>query len=79
MRTLAWHLQSVLAKKKLRQLLGATYRNDGTGNPCAGQGIANSWPYTILKDPKVSDNVENFGMADPIGSKGKYLTKLLTY
>ena len=45
------------------------YLNDGTGNPCAGQLIENIRSTLILNVPRVSEDVGNIGLADPIGSK----------
>ncbi len=43
------------------------YLNDGKGNPCAGQGKANSLEtFRVKTRPSVAR--ENFGFAPPIGS-----------
>jgi hypothetical protein len=37
--------------------------------PCAGQTNANWEPFCCLKEPSVSELVENFGLAKPTSSK----------
>ena len=54
-------------KYRYYQFFGV-YLNPGTGEACAGQSKANWTPVKTLYDPKVSELVENFGAADPIGS-----------
>ena len=45
------------------------YLKAGIGEPCAGQIIENMRLFATLKVPKVSDDVGNIGLADPIGSR----------
>ena len=45
------------------------YLKAGIGDPCAGQLMENIRLFMILKVPKVSEEVGNMGLADPIGSK----------
>ena len=45
------------------------YLKAGIGDPCAGQLMENIKFSMTLKVPKVSEEVGNIGLADPIGSK----------
>ena len=45
------------------------YLKAGKGDPCAGQLMENIRLFMTLKVPKVSEEVGNMGLADPIGSK----------
>ena len=45
------------------------YLKAGIGDPCAGQLMENIRLFMTLKVPKVSEDVGNMGLADPIGSK----------
>ena len=47
------------------------YLNIGVGEPWAGQFILCGKEDAILNEPKVSDDEENFGAEEPIGSKKK--------
>ena len=44
------------------------YLNAGTGEPCAGQDNENILSILILNVPRVSDEVGNMGLEDPMGS-----------
>ena len=44
------------------------YLNAGMGDPCAGQLIENFRLTITLKVPRVSEDVGNMGLEDPIGS-----------
>jgi hypothetical protein len=45
-----------------------THLNDGIGIPCAGHIKASCSNCLCLNDPKVSEAVENLGLAEPTGS-----------
>ena len=45
------------------------YLKAGIGDPCAGQLMENIRLFMTLNVPKVSEEVGNMGLADPIGSK----------
>ena len=45
------------------------YLKAGIGDPCAGQVMENIRLFMTPKVPKVSEEVGNMGLADPIGSK----------
>lgn len=55
-------------------MISKFYLKAGTGEAWAGQDRENIFFVLILNDPRVSDEVENFGLADPIGSEDESLS-----
>ena len=57
-------------KLKDRMIVWKTidYLNAGMGEPCAGQLIENIRLAITLNAPRVSEDVGNIGLEDPIGS-----------
>ena len=46
-----------------------THLNEGIGIPCAGQIKASCSELLCLNDPRLSEVVENLGLAEPTGSR----------